>query len=120
MLQSEVNNELEKVAQWLSSNKLTLNIKKSKYMIISNKRNISKLSININSSPLEECEHYKYLGVIIDKKLNWAKHVEQITQKISKVCGAMAKLRHCVNIEVLKNVLCPCTFLYSLWHYCLG
>lgn len=104
MLQSEVNNELYKVAQWLSSNKLTLNIKKSKYMIISNKRNIPKLSININQSHLEECNEYKYLGVIIDKKLNWDKHIEHITQKISKVCGAMARLRHCVNFEVLKNV----------------
>ena len=34
-LEDEVNYELDKVHIWLASNRLTLNIKKSKYMIIS-------------------------------------------------------------------------------------
>ena len=42
-LESEVNHELGKVAEWLSCNKLTLNIKKSKYMLISNKKHISQI-----------------------------------------------------------------------------
>ena len=35
-LENYVNAELEKVFVWLASNKLTLNISKSKYMIVSN------------------------------------------------------------------------------------
>ena len=73
-------------------------------MIISNKRNIPQISIYINESSLEECDEYKYLGVIIDKKLNWSKHTKYLQSKIAKACGAMAKLRHCVSIDVLKNV----------------
>ena len=58
-LATEVNQELNKVADWLSSNQLTLNVGKSKYMIISNKKNISNISLYINSSKLEECDNYK-------------------------------------------------------------
>ena len=52
---------------------------------------------------LESCDSYKYL-VIIDKKLTWQSHVEYISNKLSKACGALAKLRNCVKIDVLKNV----------------
>ena len=44
LLESEVNKELGKVADWLLANKLTLNIVKSNYMIISRKRTIPPLS----------------------------------------------------------------------------
>ena len=41
---------------------------------------------------------------MIDKNLDWKSHVKYISTKISKACGALAKLRNCVNIDVLKNV----------------
>ena len=109
-LETDVNHELSKVACWLSSNQLTLNVSKSKCIIVSNKRSNHPISVNINSSELGKCDHYKYLGVIIDNKLNWGKHVDYISAKISKACGALARLRHCVNIEVMKN------FYYALVH----
>ena len=46
-LENEVNSELKKVFQWLASNRLTLNLKKSKFMIISRK----KISPEIASIP---------------------------------------------------------------------
>ncbi len=42
--------------------------------------------------------------------MNWSKHVDYISSKISKACGALARLRHCVNTEVMKN------FYYALVH----
>ena len=91
-LENEVNVELDKVFVWLASNKLTLNIDKCKFMIISNKREIPKFSVKLDGISLKSCEAYKYLGVFIDKNLNWESHIEYITQKISKACGARAKL----------------------------
>ena len=68
LLQKEVNSELEKVFIWLASNKLTLNTKKSKFMLITNKRTIPNFCVKVNDTPLECCKSYKYLGVIIDDK----------------------------------------------------
>ena len=62
------------------------------------------MSIKITNASLESCDSYKYLGVVIDKKLNWKSHVDYINNKIAKGCGALAKLRNCVSIDVLKNV----------------
>ena len=104
-LETEVNIEIHKVFQWLISNKLTLNIAKSKFMIISNsKSKPERFQISLNDSQLEECDKYKYLGVIIDKNLSWKPHVEYISGKISKACGALAKLRHCIGTNVLVEI----------------
>ena len=103
-LENEVNIELEKVFIWLASNKLTLNIKKSKFMMITRKQNIPKFCVKINNTPLESCDSYKYLGVIIDKKLSWEPHIKHITPKIARACGALARLRNYVSIDILKEV----------------
>ena len=85
-LQNEVNLELEEVFTWLVSNEITLNLKKSKFMMVTNtnKQNILDFCIKINNAPLENCKSYKYLGVVIDEKLNWDAHIKYITPKISK------------------------------------
>ena len=65
------NKELKKVVTWLQSNKLSLNIKKSKYVLFSRKGTTpiyeDKLCISIN----EICcvDQIKFLGYIIDEKL---------------------------------------------------
>ena len=68
LLEKEVDIEINKVYQWLAANKLTLNISKSKFMMISNKKNtLNDFKVEIANEALESCDHYKYLGVIIDK-----------------------------------------------------
>ena len=114
-LENYVNIELDKVFVWLASNKLTLNVKKSKYMLVSRKKSIPDLCIQINGCHLDQCDSYKYLGIYIDKNLNWKSHIEYTCQKVSKVCGALAKIRHSVNIDILKNVYHA--LLYSYLRY---
>ena len=111
LLENEVNLELEKVYIWLASNKLTLNISKSKFMFFSNKKKVDHiLSIKINGKSLEKSDSYKYLGVIFDTELSWKPQIERICNKISKACGALSKLRHYLDIDTLKNVF------YALVH----
>ena len=105
-LQSEVNFELQKVSKWLTSNQLTLNVKKSKFMILSRKKEASSNFTleKINNIRMEKCDSYKYLGVFFDKDLNWKAHIDYVCKKISKSCGCLAKLRNCLDIETLREV----------------
>ena len=115
VLERKVNIELDKFFFWLASNKLTLNTDKSKFMIVSNKRSIPKLCVKVNNIPLKTCDSYKYLGVMIDKNLNWKSHVKYISTNIFKACGALAKLRNCVSIDILKNVYHALVHSYLLY-----
>ena len=103
-LETEINVELDKVFVWMASNQLTLNVKKSQFMIVTNKRNIPSLNIKINSTPLVQCTSYKYLGIHFDNNLDWNQHIQHVCNKVSKACGALAKLRHCVPVQILVDV----------------
>jgi len=81
-------------------------------MIISRKHHVPSLSIGINNTQLEQCDSYKYLGIFIDKDLSWRTHIQYITKKVLKACGAIAKLRHCVCIDTLKNVYYSLVYSY--------
>ena len=104
-LEEIVNDELDIVYKWLVSNRLTLNVKKSKFIIFS-KKSVppSLVKIMIDGTELEMCETYKYLGVNFDKNLDWKYHIKYICQKISKACGSIAKIRNCVDLDTLREV----------------
>ena len=104
-LNTRTNIELQNIYRWLRANKLTLNIAKSKFMIITNKRDSKRnFKLKINRTPLESCSSYKYLGIYFDKDLDWKTHVNYVCTKLSKSCGIISKLRHCVDINTLKTV----------------
>ena len=81
-LQSRVQQEVMKVSKWMISNKLTLNYKKSRCMLISKKPlNDSNFSVLINQNLIEKSEYVKYLGVYLDNKLSWRTHIDKICKK---------------------------------------
>ena len=49
-------------------------------------------------SPNDSC---KYLGVILDKKLNFKEFVDTISKKLSKFCGLMYRIRHYHSRNIL-------------------
>ena len=51
----------------------------------------SKFKVNINKQNIQQVEEFKYLGVIIDHKLTWSKHIEYLRTKISQAAGIMKK-----------------------------
>ena len=76
---------------WLTANKLTLNIKKTNFVIFSpaQRKFIYQPKIMIfdneqNKNVALECKEFiKYLGILIDNNLTWKHHIDHITIKIS-------------------------------------
>ena len=100
-LNKTVNQELKKIARWLCANKLTLNIKKTHFIIFkSKKRKLNQtVSIKINEQPIELVKYTKFLGVYIDEELSWKHHIDQVVSKISQMTGIMAKVRHYLSLK---------------------
>ena len=46
----------------------------------------------------------KYLGIIVDHKLNWIDHITYVKAKISKGIGIMYKARKYLNKNSLKTL----------------
>ena len=82
----------------------------------------------MNGSPIQQADHAKYLGVTIDKNLNWNEHTRQIVSKANKVRGFLLhSLKKCppdVKTSVLFDacssifgILYPCV-AWSPYHQC--
>ena len=117
---NDMNRELEKVDKWLKSNKLTVNIKKTQYMLFHRtriKHKVHEDRVHISGSNLVKVNNIKFLGVIIDSKLNWSDHITYIKNKISKSIGILTKIRRFLNKKSLRNLYY--SFLYPYLTYCV-
>ena len=64
--------DVRKIHEWLKMNKLKLNLSKTKIMEVNmNSNEMFKINDNI----IEKVELIKYLGFIIDRKLNLNEHI---------------------------------------------
>ena len=83
-LESVTNIKLQKVCNWLNAYKLTINAKKSNFVIFRPSQKMYSHQINIRiynnaskSDSFLECKDYvKFLGVLIDKNLTRKYHIE--------------------------------------------
>ena len=105
-LKETMNRELSKIASWLSANKLSLNIKKTHFIIFKSrgKKSNQNVSITINNQEIEQVKYTKFLGLYIDDEFTWKYHIDQVATKISKMTGIMAKARHYLSQKTLQTI----------------
>ena len=101
----KVNEFLHKLKDYIDSNFLHINLKKSKYIIFRSSRGrIDRLRLYYDSFELEQVTSMKYLGIIISDTLTWHEHIKLITRKLSKISGSLYKLRRCLPKGLRKPV----------------
>ena len=71
-LNDTLNNELSKFDCWMKANKLSVNIKKTNYVVFKSKQKIinTHLSLSFNGQALKKEHVVKFLGVLIDENLS--------------------------------------------------
>ena len=113
-----LNQELSNIYDWLSANKLSLNVAKTKYMLFHTiNKKLPTLTLKINDLEIERVTHFNFLGLIIDCQLNWKKHVDHISIKISKAIGIMHRLKTIYPEHILLNLYTA--LILPHFSYCL-
>ena len=111
-LEKIMNDELSNLYRWLVANKLTLNLKKSNFVIFRPHQKkqaftpIIKIFDNETNKPVAlECKEFvKYLGVLIDFRLSWNNHIDAVLLKNSKTVGLLSKLRYTAPFHILISI----------------
>jgi hypothetical protein len=101
-----LNCELCKLSNWFKVNKLSLNIKKTNYMIFQNRRKKIELipEVVIDNCKINSVTCSKFLGVIINENLTWTDHIETIKKKLSKNIGIIKHIKHQLSLNVLRSL----------------
>ena len=84
-LEAILNEDLDRINNWVKVNKLALNPTKTKYMICGTVHKLGNIShplcLKLEDHELLQVNTYKYLGVYLDPVLNWKDHVKCIPCK---------------------------------------
>ena len=103
-----MNYDMNLIQSWLSANRLTLNVKKTKYMLIGSQFKLSQINgdftIKVNNTPLERVIKHKSLGVQIDESLNWCSHIDTISKKMSASLAILKRVSHFIPFHARVNI----------------
>ena len=107
-LSLKINNELVKIINWLRANKLSLNVKKTKYMQFrfsqKNPNSLPKLNLKMDGIEIEKVKKFNFLGLTISETLSWKDHIDKLRTKISKIIGVMSRVKYQVSKKVLLTI----------------
>ena len=114
-----ISRDLSKLSLWYSTNRPTLNVSKSKFILIGSPKKLSTcndVTVVIDNAPLESTDTFKYLGVTINKTITWGDYVEATSTKINQSFGLLKRISYLLPLErriALYNSLVRPLFDYS-------
>ena len=105
------NCELEKASVWFRSNKLTLNVKKTKFMVFSDQNlqlgpNILRIGDQIVDQVGTNCKqkYFRFVGHVIDDKFTWEGHVDHIAKKLASANFAINSTKNFLPLKIRKTI----------------
>ena len=111
--------EAVKIVDWLKLNKLSLNLKKTHFVLFHKKRKKVILSedLFIDNVQINRVEKTKFLGVVIDQNLSFQPHINHVKGKVSRGIGILYKCRLYVKEETMRTLYN--SFIYPHFTYCI-
>ena len=94
--------DLDRVVEWAKRWKMEFNVEKCKVMHLGH--NNPRNSYRMGDTVLEATEEEKDLGVLIDDKLDFGKHIRTIVAKANRVLGMIKVAFACMNMPMFLNL----------------
>ena len=86
--------EMKALGVWCQKNNLSLNVNKTKEMIVDfRKKQRTHPPIHINRTTVEKVESFKFLGVHITDRLKWSTHTDSVVKKAQQRLFTLRRLK---------------------------
>ena len=113
---------MKNILFWFRTNSLKANAGKFQFMIL-NRKNNRPLRMVINSITVKESNEMILLGITIDNKLVFKKHIESLCRTAQYKLHALTRLRKYVTLDeviLLGNMFINSQFNYAplIWMFC--
>ena len=78
-----MNEDLESLSNWFKANKLSLNLKKTNYILFCKKYHAHNYKLSLDNTYIDEVKSVKFLGIYIDSCMNWKTHTKHVEKKLA-------------------------------------
>jgi hypothetical protein len=116
-LQLKANRDYAKLSDWYAHSRLSLNVKKTKYILFGSGEN---MKLEIQNTIIDRVSHYKLVGITIDEKLNWEEHARLTLNRLKSTFVMLCKTKRQLdtkNLTLLYNSLFRSVMTYGLEFY---
>ncbi len=113
-LRMSIQYDMQSISYWMTQNRLSLNVAKTKFMMVGSRPRLSRqreFKVSLNRETVENVETFKYLGMILDKHLCFNHHIDHIVNKTTTKLGLLYKTRYLFNegtaLMLYKSLITP-------------
>ena len=86
--------DIHKLTDWSNKWQMEFNTSKCHLLTITQKSKPSQFTYTISNQPISQINSNPYLGIIIDSKLSWTKHVRTTASKSAQTLGLLKRMLH--------------------------
>ena len=94
---------IEYLNSWFKTNKLTLNANKTNFIIFTSENKRTNIDIpdtlQVENLIINRITHTKYLGLIIDERLSWKEHVNQLCTRLKSLFPIFYDIRNFIHLK---------------------
>ena len=100
-LKENLEHDFDLVSNWYSENRLSLNVKKTKFLLAGSKKRLltfpdTELQSS-NGAQIERVHSCKYLGVTLDDKWSWKLHIRDLARKLGHRLSVFNRIFHMLD-----------------------
>lgn len=98
----KLQHSIDQFAEWCTENGLSMNLSKCKIITFTHKKSPIINDYTINGQVIERVDEIRDLGVILDKKLNFNKHIEYVSNKAKAVQQFVKRQSFFFDTDIVK------------------
>jgi Reverse transcriptase (RNA-dependent DNA polymerase) len=118
-----MNEDLQTLDCWLSQNCLSINAKKTEFIVFDSGRQtvVPTPQVHFRNDILKKTSSYEYLGLIIDSNLSFSEHVDRLKRRLVAYSFVFRRLKHCLTLKAIwaiyhAFVLSRVIYLNPIWN----
>ena len=108
---NNLQHELINISNWMRQNKMSINTKKSEFMIIGHKRQLTHIQnpirLDVSGEEVQRVHEVKYVGVSVDESLPWTTQYKKLKSKLKSGLSSIRKLKNILPQTKLDQVYRP-------------
>ena len=102
-----IEEDLKILEDWFNTNKLTLNLSKTVAILFSRSKNTTKLELKVGTLHIPQVKETKFLGVWLDDRLTWNKHLNVLENKIKQNKHLLQSAKNFLDLPTRRMVYFP-------------
>lgn len=104
---NKINEDLKLVYDWLNTNKLILNVSKTKWMLLTKGPkyyDVNTNNVQINGVSIERVNCIKYLGLYIDEQLKFDNQIIELVKKTAPKINMLKRISNKLTFDTRKTI----------------